>query len=66
LKKQLLRIDYIIVKYFNELLLYGDGKEIPTMGLFLGKSGVAYQMMRFFKWDSIPSILFPDFSHKNC
>lgn len=49
----------------REPLLYGDGKEIPTMGLFLGKSGVAYQMMRFFKWDSIPSILFPDFSHRN-
>lgn len=46
-------------------LIFGDGRTLPTLGLFLGESGVAYQMLRFAKWDDVPSILFLDFSkHK--
>ena len=44
----------------NELI-YGDGRHMPSYGLFLGRSGAAYQMLRFAKWETVPSILFLNF-----
>ena len=49
----------------REPIVYGDGKEMATLGLFLGKAGLGYQMLRFYNWSSVPSILFLDLSKIN-
>ncbi len=41
----------------DEILVYGDGSFLPTIGLFLGKSGIAYQLLRFAYWKTVPSVL---------
>lgn len=45
----------------GEEIVFGDGHTLPTMGLFLGKSGVAYQMLRFSNWENVPSLLFSNY-----
>lgn len=46
----------------EEELVYGDGSILPTIGLFLGKAGIAYQLLRFAHWESVPSVLFLNLS----
>ncbi len=36
---------------------YGDGGRMELLGLFMGFSGIAYQMLRFYNWENTPSIL---------
>lgn len=38
-------------------IICGDRKVLPLDGLFLGISGVAYQMLRFADWENVPSLL---------
>lgn len=45
----------------DEELVYGDGSTFPTLGLFLGRSGIAYQLFRFAHWGRVPSILYLNF-----
>ena len=35
----------------------GDGGKMELLGLFMGLSGFAYQMIRFYNWDETPSLL---------
>lgn len=56
------QINYLATKIIaNEELVFGDGHKLPTLGLFLGQAGVAYQMLRFSNWENVPSILFSDY-----
>lgn len=34
------------------------GREIDLLGLFMGLAGIGYQLLRFFDWENIPSVLF--------
>ena len=36
---------------------YGDGGNMEILGLFVGLSGMGYQLLRFYDWKKVPSIL---------
>ena len=38
-------------------IICGDGSIHELYGLFMGVTGVGYQLLRFYSWKSIPSVL---------
>lgn len=45
-------------------LLEGDQGTTEVLGMFTGKTGIAYQFLRFFDWSKTPSVLCLEVSHK--
>lgn len=41
----------------GEKFYYGDASGDELIGLYLGLSGIGYQLLRFYDWENVPSIL---------
>ena len=39
-------------------VICGDDNRNSQVGLFMGFAGIGYQLLRFFDWENVPSILF--------